>query len=620
MGNTQKIVCFVFLVILSCYSVNAIISVEQPGSYVSVPKTVDNCIEIDFSRGGLFREGNDNLYLPVPFIFGDLSQCELFEGELDENDNCFIDNKGISVETYFKWTAADGLATYEQINNEYQFRENEYPPWVYNGTPIQSILVEYAEDKWNQTGWCPPLNRDPRVYYVCYNRGGISGKFKICKERTRESPLKNHAIHSIEQTKRNLKNSMIIADSYSEINSVFGVSTCANNLLNFPIQNKYVKIGSDFLKEVIEVISEDAVGNALEVALIENYSIAAEKVTESNFSGFLNSVEEVDDSVIIEIEETGFATDVYRLQRKAILESSEWIHIVEDHNTAYENSKLARSVVFLAGTSVISLYIPGSGTLVPFLAGLLVDYSGGIIECSLDSYSVEDHRLLLVDSVKKMVEKSIVFADKIENGMLYLESNAEFPSIEYSLNQDKITIINTGYNSVKVDIEYQIDYTAPIFDGVPRNQNYQAIKSVELFPGETRVISLDEEQYILDWISELSSSCSISVEKFDISKEYEVNIFYGEEETIALKELSFELTERYECNKCFLNSDCDEELVADINNDCAVDIYDLSFIAMRFGTSPGDALWNSKADIYSDDSINIFDLSLVGRQFGLTCS
>ena len=60
-------------------------------------------------------------------------------------------------------------------------------------------------------------------------------------------------------------------------------------------------------------------------------------------------------------------------------------------------------------------------------------------------------------------------------------------------------------------------------------------------------------------------------------------------------------------------------LGGDTNNDCDVNILDLSFVGGRFGLSCGDTNWDDRADINIDCTINILDLSLLGGNFGNSC-
>lgn len=59
-----------------------------------------------------------------------------------------------------------------------------------------------------------------------------------------------------------------------------------------------------------------------------------------------------------------------------------------------------------------------------------------------------------------------------------------------------------------------------------------------------------------------------------------------------------------------------EEAKTDVNMDGRVDMKDLSYVAVRFGSSPSDNRWSPSADINSDDRIDMKDLSTVAKQFG----
>jgi hypothetical protein len=57
----------------------------------------------------------------------------------------------------------------------------------------------------------------------------------------------------------------------------------------------------------------------------------------------------------------------------------------------------------------------------------------------------------------------------------------------------------------------------------------------------------------------------------------------------------------------------------DANDDCVVNILDLSLMGARFGLSVGDPGWDDRADINADGTINIQDIVLGGSNFGTTC-
>jgi parallel beta-helix repeat protein len=52
----------------------------------------------------------------------------------------------------------------------------------------------------------------------------------------------------------------------------------------------------------------------------------------------------------------------------------------------------------------------------------------------------------------------------------------------------------------------------------------------------------------------------------------------------------------------------------DVNHDCVVDIYDVTWVSVTYGSKPGDPTWNPQCnlvDVYGEIIIDIFDLSLV---------
>lgn len=60
-------------------------------------------------------------------------------------------------------------------------------------------------------------------------------------------------------------------------------------------------------------------------------------------------------------------------------------------------------------------------------------------------------------------------------------------------------------------------------------------------------------------------------------------------------------------------------LGGDTNDDCDVNILDLSLIGSRFGLSCSDTGWDVRADINNDCTVNILDLTQTGGNFGKTC-
>jgi len=55
------------------------------------------------------------------------------------------------------------------------------------------------------------------------------------------------------------------------------------------------------------------------------------------------------------------------------------------------------------------------------------------------------------------------------------------------------------------------------------------------------------------------------------------------------------------------------------NDDCIVNILDLSLIGGRFRSGCSDTSWDARADINNDCSVDILDLSLTGGNFGKSC-
>ncbi len=57
-------------------------------------------------------------------------------------------------------------------------------------------------------------------------------------------------------------------------------------------------------------------------------------------------------------------------------------------------------------------------------------------------------------------------------------------------------------------------------------------------------------------------------------------------------------------------------LFGDVNLDDAVNILDVSIMALSYGSHAGDEKWNAKCDLNNDNVINILDLSLVAVAYG----
>ena len=60
-------------------------------------------------------------------------------------------------------------------------------------------------------------------------------------------------------------------------------------------------------------------------------------------------------------------------------------------------------------------------------------------------------------------------------------------------------------------------------------------------------------------------------------------------------------------------------LGGDCQDDCIINILDLSFMGYRFGLCVGDPGWDARADINNDGCINILDITGGGVNFNKTC-
>ena len=59
-------------------------------------------------------------------------------------------------------------------------------------------------------------------------------------------------------------------------------------------------------------------------------------------------------------------------------------------------------------------------------------------------------------------------------------------------------------------------------------------------------------------------------------------------------------------------------LIADINMDGVVDVYDAVTVFVAYGSTPEDSNWNPDVDLYRDGVIDIFDATLVLKDYGKT--
>lgn len=60
-------------------------------------------------------------------------------------------------------------------------------------------------------------------------------------------------------------------------------------------------------------------------------------------------------------------------------------------------------------------------------------------------------------------------------------------------------------------------------------------------------------------------------------------------------------------------------LDGDVDDDCKVDIGDLSVVGVDFGSAPAMPRWNPRADLNNDGRIDILDIAIVGGNFGRSC-
>lgn len=60
-------------------------------------------------------------------------------------------------------------------------------------------------------------------------------------------------------------------------------------------------------------------------------------------------------------------------------------------------------------------------------------------------------------------------------------------------------------------------------------------------------------------------------------------------------------------------------LVGDVNNDCVVNVLDLSIEASRYLTGVGSLLYSPTYDLNGDGVINILDIQIVAAHYNQTC-
>ena len=60
-------------------------------------------------------------------------------------------------------------------------------------------------------------------------------------------------------------------------------------------------------------------------------------------------------------------------------------------------------------------------------------------------------------------------------------------------------------------------------------------------------------------------------------------------------------------------------LFGDVNNDCLIDIFDLSGVTQAFGSRDGELRYGAVYDLNNDRMISIFDVAIVARKFGMRC-
>ncbi len=60
-------------------------------------------------------------------------------------------------------------------------------------------------------------------------------------------------------------------------------------------------------------------------------------------------------------------------------------------------------------------------------------------------------------------------------------------------------------------------------------------------------------------------------------------------------------------------------LLGDVNDDCTVNVLDMSIVSSRYETARGSLLYSPQFDVNGDGVINILDLQTVAGHFGTHC-
>ncbi len=493
------------------------------------------------------------------------------------------------------------------------------------------------------------------------------------------SPLKSSALNAINNTQRSLNSASIETDTHIYTGGTFTLAGCAMGFIPAPFKNadKFAKIGWDIEKKVLQKTYEDPAGAYLEAKIIGKFVDAINSDTSSFFYNATKKIESVNDANLINLQNTEFAEDIYRTQRLAVLESSNWPNQIKQLNDAYDNNQLVKTVIMF-GASILAIYTGGSSIVAEFV----ISYGLATSDCAIDAYSYNTHAGLISRLTSEDAGNALRYTDKITEGISYLstvQNEADLPKIELDIDTSTPLqlpyIKNKGNVNANIDIIYNANYHTDAGLIFSKIRNYQGNESYTLSPNKKITLMLKEDEVTKDWINSLPYSCLESQLPTGVMvySNYTLNVFYGAGETVALKQKFIEqFPQHFACKrKCdtssfkgvcknangsqtymgnglwsacttdypypkkyeivelnytdSLDNDCDgitDELSGDVNKDCLVDIMDLFAIGINYKITSSDPKWVPNANVYpvwpSENIIDMFDFNVVGKQFGAT--
>jgi hypothetical protein len=203
--------------------------------------------------------------------------------------------------------------------------------------------------------------------------------------------------------------------------------------------------------------------------------------------------------------------------------------------------------------------------------------------------------------------------------LLYRRQNVdawEFHSFDLSdfKNQEVIQVYFDTFNngvdgitSMHVD-----DVSMDICDGPPPQDLYGSIEGSVVLQGR---IDYSGAQVCAD------DGGSIYCTQTDAAGAYNFSILKGSYEVTVAKERYLDAEKLNVPVLAGTQTTLDPVTLpgGDANDDCDINILDLSLLGGHFGLSCGDNDWDERADINNDCTVNILDLSLLGGNFGKIC-